>query len=538
MIAAQVVYHDVPAAVARVSTYQWQPGSRPVPLPLSVDRTGRQWTISVEGRAVVIVVLERADGAYLLDGPIAPRDEVSERTLDHVWRRTAIGSAAPGVAGMPPIAWLPLAGNAGDTWPACWWTDASSWQCFGIALGAGGIAVAAGADHVLSAPVLAGSPAVLRSSRWARLVIATDRSGAAVEGLQLSAARPVTPPPQRNASVRVETSPVSGVSVTMTGPGVAWIAGDSSPPAAWIEVRGTRAGPVYRPLSEIAAGSPLASVPLSLEETRVVDAKVLAATGDPAPGTLVTTYRLIDPSSPSRDGRDPPPRRVFVAETLADDSGGARLEGLGVADYEVVAWHPQFGRASLLLAEDTDRATIRLRSAGIARGRVVAGGRPLAGVDVISVPDPAAYVAVQDPLDVKGGDARTGADGRFWLALAPGGGGELRIGGGSHPVRRVPLPRGVTPIVDLGDIELGRPVTLSVVLDQDVPCGVRATGPIGRAGLQIVNAIRVGPGLFSIELPEEGSWEFGLLCGRAERSVTPAVVSVSAGQREVRLLVR
>jgi hypothetical protein len=179
------------------------------------------------------------------------------------------------------------------------------------------------------------------------------------------------------------------------------------------------------------------------------------------------------------------------------------------------------------MAAGVDRATIRLLSPGLARGRVLADGRPVQGVDVTVVPDAAAFAAAEDPIELKGGDTRTGADGRFAIALAGGGGGELRVGGGSYAVRRVPLPRAPLPLVELGDIELGRGLTLSIVLDQDPGCDVRAVGPVGRTGLRIVTATRTAPGVFSLTLPEEGSWEFGLLCGREERALAPAVVQVS-----------
>jgi hypothetical protein len=194
----------------------------------------------------------------------------------------------------------------------------------------------------------------------------------------------------------------------------------------------------------------------------------------------------------------------------------------------------------MLLPAGAGRVTIRVLSPGIARGRVLAGGKPAAGVDVISMPDPAAYAAAVDPIDVKGGDARSGPDGRFMLALAPGGGGELRVGGGAYAIRRLPLPRAPLPIVELGDIEVGRSIAVSVVLDQDPGCDVRATGPVGRSGLQIVTATRTGPGLFAMTLPEEGSWEFVLMCGRQGRAVTPAIVKVTAAGvgQEVRLAVR
>ena len=212
-----------------------------------------------------------------------------------------------------------------------------------------------------------------------------------------------------------------------------------------------------------------------LDESHTIEATVFGRDSERAADALITTFRLIDPAQP-RDSREPPPRRVFVAETVADTDGVARIDGLGDADYEVVAWHPRLGRASMLLPAGTARVTVRLQSPGTARGRVLAGGKPVAGVDVISVPDPAAYGAAQDPIDLKGGDARTALDGRFSLSLPSGGGGELRIGGGAYAVTRVALPRAPLPLVDLGDIELARAVAVAVVLDQ----GVVGPGPRDR----------------------------------------------------------
>jgi hypothetical protein len=68
---------------------------------------------------------------------------------------------------------------------------------------------------------------------------------------------------------------------------------------------------------------------------------------------------------------------------------------------------------------------------------------------------------------------------------------------------------------------------VSIVLNEDPGCDVRAAGPIGRSGLRIVTAVRTAPGVFSLTLLEEGSWEFGLLCGRDERPLAPSVVRIS-----------
>jgi hypothetical protein len=248
-------------------------------------------------------------------------------------------------------------------------------------------------------------------------------------------------------------------------------------------------------------------------------------------------YRLIDPR-PQPNSREPPPRRVFVAEAVAAADGLARIDGLGEADYEIVAWHPRFGRGETMLPVGRDRVTIHLLSPGMARGRVLAGGKPLANVDVVSVPDPSAYAGAVDPLDVKGGDGRTGADGRFSVTLAPGGGGELRIGGGRYAVRRVPLPRTPMPLVEIGDIELAGAITVSIALDSESACDLRAAGPIGRTGLQIVSGTPTGPGLFALAVPEAGAWEVVLACGSGEQALAPSVVTIDAGDEGRQIAVR
>src|SRR5439155_6555587 len=116
-------------------------------------------------------------------------------------------------------------------------------------------------------------------------------------------------------------------------------------------------------------------------------------------------------------------------------------------------------------------------------------------------PSPEAFGTAVDPIDLKGGDARTGADGRSAIMLAASGGGELRVGGGPYPMRRIPLPRAPVAALDLGDIDLGTPLEITIVLDQDSPCDLRATGPVGRTGLQILTGTRAGPALFRMVIP-------------------------------------
>ncbi len=117
------------------------------------------------------------------------------------------------------------------------------------------------------------------------------------------------------------------------------------------------------------------------------------------------------------------------------------------------------------------------------------------------------------------------------------------MGGGQAPIRRVPLPRVALPLLDLGDIELGAPLDITIVLDQDpaaMGCDVRAAGPVGQSGLQIVGAARTAPALYKMIVPEPGVWVFQLLCGKEGRPLVPPTMQISAGiaGKEVRFSVR
>jgi hypothetical protein len=305
-------------------------------------------------------------------------------------------------------------------------------------------------------------------------------------------------------------------------------------------VRASRAGPAYLSLQDVAEGPSSLPVVIRLEEPRAFDGLIVDGRDRRASGAIVTLFRLIDPPRPPGDASKEKPRRVLAGETIADGEGLFHIDDVGDAHYELLVWHPQLGKASLLLPREAGRLTIRLETPGIVRGRVIVAGKPRGGVDVISVPSPEAFSSADDLVDVKGGDARTGDDGRFAVMAAVNGGGELRVGGGILPVRRIPLPRLPAPLLELGDIDLGSPIEIAVVLDEDSPCDVRATGPIGQSGLQIVTATRTGPGLYSMVVPEPGTWTFGLLCGRVERSLAPALVRLSPATngKAVRLSIR
>lgn len=487
----------------------------------------------------VVVSFIRGDGAYELDGPFVCPDRLIERAPDSVWRRTVQIRAPPDLPARTDPGWLAANGDAHEVWPRCQWTGPLA-ECRGVALGARGVVVVDEHDRIWWTIIEGVNARAFQAARWGRLVIVGGFVDAPVEA---SMARPLPPPASRSTALRLNTGPVPGAHVSVLTKDTIWITGEEVPPGSWLEVRASNGGSKYLALDEIARAAVATPLWLSLDEARTISAVAQSPSGDPAAGSVMTLFRVIDSlpaDRPQGERHDRPPQRVYVDERIAGSDGGVLFARLGDAEYEIVAWHPQFGRAIAPVPRTGEQVIVRLQSRGLVRGRVVSRGSPLGGVDVISLPDPQAYAESADSTDVKGGDARTGADGRFVVSLAPRGGGELRVGGGDYPIRRFPLPRAPVPIVDLGDIELGGPIEVTFALDQDPGCDIGATGPIGRTGLQVIGGSRTMAGVFTVAFPEEGTWEVHLVCGRAERALAPALVSItqaSAG-KEMRMQVR
>ena len=529
---AAVTYRGVPAEVVRIEVYEWREERAPVKLAAAIDRGGDAASVQAPAGVTVIVRFARSDGLYLLDGPFRWPAEPTERVLDMRWRRSITIDASGSPFENPAIHWI-AAMDDEDGWPRCV-SEAARVTCWGVRAGAPGIAYSESQGRTWWAAV-SGGAARFRSSAWGRLVIV--RGPPFDSSVRVRLRHPVAST-QRSRSVRLDTQDVAGATGVPVGQSAIWVAGDEVPEGAWVEVLGVQSGPVYLSMRELAEGPTSLPIHVALPDARVLDGTVLGQGDAPAAGSLVTLFRLLEkPPATTRD-RDPP-RRVLVRETTADRGGAFRFDRLGEADYEVVAWHPQLGRSSSVLTPGSDRVEIHLRSAGVVRGRIVLGGMPVEGVDVVGVPDQNAIRDAADLVDLKGGDARTGRDGRFLVSLAAAG-GELRIGGGRYPVRRIALTRMGAETVDVGDIELGLAIAITVVLDADIACVPRATGPVGRTGLQVVLGTRTGPGLFAMSIPEPGFWEFGLMCGDAERGLSPAVREIGPALlgKEVRFLVR
>jgi len=528
-----IAYESVPPEVVRVQMFEWHT-SRPG-LPSGSDRTPGRVTVRGTPHRVYVVTFARADGSYLLDGPFSWPAGDGVRGIPQRWHRTLRGPVPDVAAVETSVEWIRADALPGP-WPMCFRDDSRSWSCWGILPESRGVVLLPAGDGILWTTITSTAPAALRHAAWGRLLIVTD--SAASPGLRIRFGRPVAPPAGRVAGIRLETASVAGARAVPLAPGSQWVVGDDVPAEAWVEIASQSGGPVYLALQDVADGAALVPLQITLSERRVIDGRVLGANGEAASGTLVTAFRLIEP--PPVAGSPGLPRRVLAAESVADPEGRFRIDGLGEADYEAVAWHSQLGRASVALPPGGSEVVIHLRASGLARGRVLAGGRPVEGVDVISVPDAAAFTAASDITVVKGGDGRTGPDGRFIVMVVESGGGELRIGGGKYPVKRVPLPRPPVPVFDAGDVELGESIALTAAFDRDPGCDVRAAGPVGRTGLQVVLGARTAEGAYAFTLPESGLWEFSLACVGERRSLSPAAVPIGPAQagKELRFVVR
>jgi hypothetical protein len=535
---ATVRYAHVPPEIVRISVLRWQEAGPPVAATAEIEHTGRRLVVRAASGRRSVVVLERADGAYLLDGPFSWPPADAERALDRRWRRTIVGDSREPIADGSLFEWVSASPDRTGEWPKCLRTGERIWTCWGAAAGEPGVIVYRSGDRIWWTVVSRTTPSSPRGSRWGRLLLVRDTSGDP-SGLRVTLGHPVAPSSRRQPGVRLDTAVVTGAQSTPVAPGVAWLSGEDVPPGAWVDVRTAHSGPTYLELQDVADGPASAPLTVLLDETLMLEGIALGDRDQPASGALVTLFRLIDHPFSSTAWSEKP-RRVLVTETIADAGGAFHIDGLGGADYEVVAWHPQLGRASSPAPRKTGVFSIRLESPGIVRGRVLSAGKPVGGVDVISFPEAQAFRNAGDLVELKGGDMRTGADGRFAVMLASGGGGELRVGGAAFPIKRIPLPRVPGPLLDLGDIDLGSPLEITIVLDQDTSCGVRATGPIGQSGLQIATATRTATGLFRLIVPEPGLWAFELLCGRDERVLSPTMVQISPAHagKEMRFSVR
>src|SRR5260370_26155532 len=68
--ATAVTYEHVPPEIVRVSLYAWHDAASPVAVAAGVERQSDRVIVRAASERRSLVVLERADGAYLVDGPL------------------------------------------------------------------------------------------------------------------------------------------------------------------------------------------------------------------------------------------------------------------------------------------------------------------------------------------------------------------------------------------------------------------------------------------------------------------------------------
>jgi hypothetical protein len=279
-------------------------------------------------------------------------------------------------------------------------------------------------------------------------------------------------------------------------------------------------------------------VPLDvrLDAGLTLTGRALAPSGAAAPSTIVALYRLERSERPNE--KETTPRRIRIAEAIADAEGMFRFESMAAEPHEIVAFHPALGRSDRSLNGGAEAIEIRLKPFARAVGVVVRNGAAAKGVRVQYVPDLAEFQSSRDPADLRGGDTVTDREGRFSLAVPARGRGEIRVGDEASGIRRIALAPAETrpPVIDLGRIVLDDRPVATLVLEGSDGCEIVLIGPAGRAGMSIVKATRIGPAVFEAAVPESGHWQLAAICGTRERAVLPTMVFIGGTtDRTIRL---
>ena len=157
-------------------------------------------------------------------------------------------------------------------------------------------------------------------------------------------------------------------------------------------------------------------------------------------------------------------------------------------------------------------------------------GQPVHAASVAVVPDLLEFSASVDAIDHVSLGTTTDSSGRFVVALPPKGSVELRITAQKSGVVRIPLRsvEHLPPITELGDVELDRPIPVTVTLDGYDGCELYAAGPVGAAGLNIIESRRDATERRRLEIPEPGRWMLTLICAGTDVPVLPPFVDLVA----------
>jgi hypothetical protein len=482
------------------------------------------------GVETLLVIAEPGRAGYLLDGPFRWPAHASSRPVSSVWRRTVRGTA-PEPGGT--LVWVG-AETPPDAWPHCAWQAAGAWECVGVPLGIPGVvtAGATGQFHAFASGAAATTGVEVTHSReaaWGRVVVVgrTDRAPFTAGDTVTAGSRRLVVPRTRPRSLRLQAEGDERVVIQGLGGHVFWVGGADAPEGTWVEIAATGRAPARIDVADLFAAPAGLPVVIDLDPAVTIGGRVMTDDSVPVPDSLLTLWRMLPPAAAARDG-EPPPRRVFVAETTSDADGRFGFTGLGEDTYEIVALHPTRGRGEIRLAGGEREADVRVKRPAVAIGQVVRNGQAAGGVPVLVVPDLQEAAASQDLTEIVGGQGRTGSDGRFRVAVPAAGRSEVRIGDGGA-IRRFPLNPGdqLPPVVDLGVVELDAAgISVRLVLEGADGCDIRLSGPLGRSGVSLVRSQRIGPSMFEAAVPEPGQWLVSATCARGNRIVQPASIDV------------
>ncbi len=507
-------------------------------------RSGRFLLPGPPGLETLVVVRAAGHPGYLLHGPMGWPSQPASFEINPEWRRTVRGR-------YPASGDLEWVSPRDGPRVLCEWTLPERWECLGVPMSVAGIVVRGGAGTGALFYSIVGSlgprndveDVQTASAAWGRLVVVENLEEVSGQPpgdrtVRASAVR-LHRPPARPRAMRLEVEIDPRVRADAVGAAAIWITGRPDVTDTWIDlaVRGTGAARIGA--AELAAGPPALIFPVALQRPMAVFGRVTGPLAEPVPEAIVSLYRF-GSEMRSADTRKIRRERIAAGERRTDDDGMFSFPDLVPERYELLTVHPSYGRAVTLVEPHAGEVQVALKPPPVVEGRVVRDGSPQARVPVVFVPDLAEFAAAEDPTEVQGGETQTDADGLFRLFAAVAGQGELKIGAAPGAVRRVPLPAAgaLPPVTRLGDIDLGSGPMVTIVFEEAGECEPILTGPIGRTGLTVVRTKRLGPAMFTADLPEPGRWNVVAICGRREQGVVPSAVDVEAGRQEATLVLR
>lgn len=539
-----VVREDLPAVVEVARLARGVPGRawRVDDMGRAEVHSGRLAIAGPPGVESVVLVRTTERPGYLLQGPFRWPAEPTVLFMERQWRRTVRGRGPSG----GPLAWITP--DPDSPRAICEWTLGDRWECLGVPRSTSGVVVRNAPSGLFYSVVVALGPrndvedVYTYSTSWGRLLaiqnVAESEGRKRDEGVRARALRRYRPP-ARPSTTRFEVMADTTIHIDTIARTAVWVTGSPDVHESWLELTMPGVGTARLDLSEVAGGSPDSVMYARLDPSMAISGRVSGPPATPLADTIVSLYRFgnqVSTANKKKFARE----RIAVAEGRTDADGSFGFRDLPPERYELLAIHSAYGRAARVVEPFESDVQLILKPPPVVKGTVVRRGVPQARLPVSFVPDLAAFAESDDPAELRGGEAETDADGRFSVFVAVSGAGELKVGSATGGVKRVPLPPAdaLPPLTELGEIELDAGPVLTIVFDESGDCQPILTGPVGRAGLAIVRAERLGPAMFSATLPEPGLWNVSALCGQRERPVTPAVLDVNPDMRDSTISLR